>query len=175
MPNTFTKIASVTIGSSGPSSIDFTSIPSTYTDLQIVLSQRGTNAAAIESNFIRFNLDDTGSYDYTAILAQTGLSAQSATNQTYFLSYSLSGGTSTANTFGSMQIYIPNYAGSSNKSISLDAVAENNTTANDTFRLSLVSALWKKTAAINRVTIYTFSGSNFAQYTTATIYGIKNS
>ena len=40
MATTFTKIASVTVGSGGASSIDFTSIPSTYTDLCVKLSTR---------------------------------------------------------------------------------------------------------------------------------------
>lgn len=175
MPNTFTKIASVTVGAGGASTIDFTSIPSTYTDLQIVLSQRSASPAAIDSNFVRFNLDDSASYDYRSLIGQTGLSSQTGTNQTYFLTYTISGGASTANTFGSMQVYVPNYAGNQNKSVSIDAVGENNTTANDTFRLALIAATWKKTTAINRVTFYTFSGNNFSQYTTATLYGIKNS
>ena len=38
MAVTFTQIASVTVGSGGAASIDFTSIPSTYTDLCIKTS-----------------------------------------------------------------------------------------------------------------------------------------
>ena len=47
---TFTKIASATVGSGGASSIEFTSIPSTYTDLVIKLSMR--------SAFTSFNRHD---------------------------------------------------------------------------------------------------------------------
>ena len=38
MPNTFKKISTVTVGSSGAASISFTNIPQTFTDLKIVMS-----------------------------------------------------------------------------------------------------------------------------------------
>ena len=44
MPVTYQKIASVTVGSGGAASIDFTSIPSTYTDLALYHSLRSDNS-----------------------------------------------------------------------------------------------------------------------------------
>jgi hypothetical protein len=67
-------------------------------------------------------------------------------------------------------IYIPNYAGSSNKSVSIDSVTENNATGAYS---GLTAALFASTAAITSFGIST--GSNFVQYSTATLYGIKNS
>jgi hypothetical protein len=76
---------------------------------------------------------------------------------------------STANTFASGEIYIPNYAGSTNKSISADTAGE----ANTTVAYAQISAeLWSNTSAITSITIYSNVG-NLAQYTTATLYGIK--
>ena len=65
MPDTFIKIASVTVGSGGASSIDFTSIPSTYTDLVVVHSLRGTNAAVYQQARIQFNGDTASNYTNT--------------------------------------------------------------------------------------------------------------
>ena len=48
MANTFKKIQTVTVGSGGAASIDFTSIPQTYTDLKIVLSARTNRANATD-------------------------------------------------------------------------------------------------------------------------------
>jgi hypothetical protein len=80
---------------------------------------------------------------------------------------------STASTFGNFQMYIPNYAGSSNKSVSIDAVTENNATAAEA---NLVAGLWSSTAAITSITLYNYgSVTNFMQHSTATLYGIKNS
>jgi hypothetical protein len=78
----------------------------------------------------------------------------------------------TASTFASQEVYIPNYAGSTNKSASVDSVGENNATnaVND-----LLANLWSQTTAINQLTIFSGNTANFVQYSTATLYGIKNS
>jgi hypothetical protein len=56
-------------------------------------------------------------------------------------------------------MYIPNYAGSSNKSVSIDAVTENNATAAEA---NLVAGLWSSTAAITSITLYNYgSVTNF--------------
>jgi hypothetical protein len=79
--------------------------------------------------------------------------------------------TYTANTFSNIELYIPDYAGFNNKSISNDGVSENNaTTAQQAFQ----AILWRNTAAITSISM-TDGGGNFAQYSTATLYGIKNS
>jgi hypothetical protein len=82
------------------------------------------------------------------------------------------GASATSSTFGNGELYIPNYAGSTNKSYSADSVAETNATA--TF-MYLTAGLWSNTAAINSITMTPQGGSNFVQYTTATLYGISKS
>ena len=77
----------------------------------------------------------------------------------------------TANTFGNNLLYFPNYAGSTNKSFYTDSVSENNAT---TSFLIMNSYLWSQTTAINQITL-TPGGGNFAQYSSASLYGIKNS
>ena len=49
--NTFTLIASSTVGAGGASSIDFTSIPSTFTDLCLEASLRSDKPSYGFSNF----------------------------------------------------------------------------------------------------------------------------
>ena len=78
----------------------------------------------------------------------------------------------TANTFGNFDFYIPNYAGSTNKSASGDAVSENN--ASLAYQ-SLSANLWSNTAAINAISIAPVNGTLFTQYSTATLYGISKS
>ena len=171
MPDTFVKIASVTIGSGGASSIDFTSIPSTYTDLVVKLSVRtdGINAPWL---LLRFN-GNTSSYTQRYVYG-TGAAAASTTVGTanYMnLAAAINSTSQTANTFASADVYVPNYAGSSNKSVSTDTGQENNAT---TAYATLAAGLWSNTAAINQVTFFPETG-NFAQYSTAVLYGIKNS
>jgi hypothetical protein len=174
VPNTFTKIASVSVGVLGASSIDFTSIPATYTDLVLKCSIRGVVAALNVPLGVRFNGDSGANYRNLAIQG-SGASAisYSQTSQTNFNIGNGTGATATANTFGSTDVYIPNYTSSNQKSISSDDVMENNAT---TGYQTLTASLWTGTSAINRITIADYSGSTlFAQYSTVTLYGIKNS
>ena len=167
MPDTFVKIASVTVGSGGAATIDFTSIPSTYTDLCVKASIRTNTAQTDNSMDINFNSSATG---FTSrFVYGNGSTAASSTGTTLLLQ--ADGGTATSNTFSNLEIYIPNYAGSTNKSFSNDAVTENNATS---AIAGLLAGLWSNTAAINSVSIKASSGS-FVQYSTAVLYGIKSS
>ena len=152
-------ISSVTVGGGGAASMDFTSIPGTYTDLVLVISPRATSTTATIT--VAFNgsaASFTGRY-----LQGNAASATSTTSTTLIGTSSIS--TDTANTFGSLQLLIPNYAGSANKTFSVDTVSENNGT---TAYAQIFGGMWSNTAAITQVTV---SLANFAQYSTAYLYG----
>lgn len=171
MTNTFIKISTVTVGSGGASSIDFTSIPQTYTDLKIVVSARSTLAQIYGSGYLQFNGDTSSNYKYIR-LGGNGASAgtDSATGTTSII-YEFVGASSTASIFANAEIYIPNYTGSTQKSVSIDSVGENNAaTAYATF----AAGLWTNTAAITSIKLYSDSQTT-VQYSTATLYGIKSS
>jgi hypothetical protein len=167
MANTMTLIASSTVGSGGAASIDFTSIPSTYTDLQLVMSLRQNQA----NNNVRITINGgTTGYSERVLYGTGSGTASTSASATYFnLMYS-DGSAETANTFGNLQMYIPNYAGSTNKSISVDGVYENNATA---AIAALTAQLWANTAAITSISIVPASAL-WVQYSTAYLYGVKN-
>lgn len=173
MPSTYTLISSATVGSGGAASIDFTSIPQTYTDLVVRMSLRSTGDVVNTS--IRFN-GSTSGYTMT-YLTGDGSSASSGTTSgfTYFLTYGINASSYTSNTFASTELYIPNYTGSTNKPMSMNASTENNATTAFT---SAVAHLWSNTAAITSVGIsaYPWGGlNNIAQGSTAYLYGISKS
>jgi len=173
MANTYTLIASSTVGSGGASSIDFTSIPSTYTDLLLKVSARNDAATTVGGLWIQFN-GSTSSLSARNLYG-TGSAAGSFTDTAIF-GYS-DAASATASTFSNVDFYVPNYAGSNYKSVSVDAVMENNATAASA---SLGAGLWSNTAAITSIKLQTFNNSssalaNFVQYSTAYLYGIKNS
>lgn len=163
MPNTFIKISTVTVGASGSSSIEFTSIPQTYTDLQLVLSARSTQAAEggmyIDINGSSSNF--TGRY-----LFADGSSASSGSLARYV--GTILGTNYTASVFNNTEIYFPNYTSSNYKSFSVNNVAENNGTY---CGLNFINGLWSITSAITSIKINP-PGGNMAQYSTATLYGI---
>jgi len=174
MPNTFELIASSTVGSGGTATIDFTSIPSTFTDLCLKLSVRDNNAFQGDDLGIRFNGSSSG---YSArTLFGSGSAAASATNPNGtsqgFIGPASAGANSGANVFGNSEVYIPNYAGSTNKSYSSDALTEYNGTL---VYMGFVAGLWSNTAAITSISILPLGGgTSFSQYSTAYLYGVKN-
>jgi hypothetical protein len=171
MANTFVKIAAVTVGAGGAAEIAFTSIPSTYTDLCVELSLRdGTSAQSVNGNIV-FNSNTSSIYSARRLFSTgSGVGSDSYSSLGSMPGIWINSATSTSNTFANIMIYIPNYAGSTNKSVSIDSVTENN--ASSAYS-GLSAGLFASTAAITSLGIST--GSNFVQYSTATLYGIKNS
>ena len=181
MANTFTKIATVTVGSGGASSIDFSSIPTdgTYTDLCLKLSLRSTNNSNARDYFmLRFNGSSSSIYSNRWMMGYDSGStvSSSGSSQSYQNTFSADANDATANTFGNAEFYFPNYAGSNNKSLSADWVVENNSSS--FYAVGLTAGLWGSTSAINQITIYPSNptpSENWSQYSTATLYGIKKS
>jgi len=169
MATTFVKIASVTVGAGGASSMDFNSIPSTYTDLLVLVSSRNSRANDNDDLLMRFNGSST-SYSNKSIYGTGSAIASNSPFTTYIYGGSNNGNTSTASTFSSNSLYIPNYAGSAYKSVSVEGLQENNTS--QAF-MNLIAGLWSNTAAITSISL--LSGANFVQYSTATLYGISKS
>jgi len=173
MANTYTLIASSIVGSGGATTITFSSIPSTYTDLLVKASLRNDRSAVAEDYGIFFNGDTTsGNYSAKELLG-SGSAASSRSAYNYGLL--VVSNNSTANTFGNLEVYIPNYAGSAAKSASVDAVTENNATE---AYAGLTARLWTGTAAITSITIDKGDSgvtNTFLQYSTAYLYGISSS
>jgi hypothetical protein len=167
MANTFELIASSTVGLLGASDITFSSIPSTYTDLSIKFSARSTDLAAKVNGLISFN-GSTSNFT-VRYLGADGSTPYTNSGAFRFCSF-INGAGSTANTFASNDIYIPNYAGSTNKSFSVDGVTENNATSTEMW---MIAGLWSNTSAISSISI-TPSAGTLMQYTTAYLYGVKN-
>jgi hypothetical protein len=169
MPNTMTLISTITVGSGGSSSIDFTSIPSTYTDLCLKLSARdGTYGAASSTCYVAFNGTSRTNQTSRWIANSSGTPTSPAGTDILFAN--IVGNTGTANTFSNGEMYITNYAGSNNKSLTVENIHENNSS---TIYNTLFAGLWSSSAAINR--IYITCDGAFAQYSTASLYGISNS
>lgn len=175
MTSTYELIASVTVGSGGASSIDFTSIPATYTDLVVKLSARVSGYSGANQDFlaIRFNSDSGNNYNNKVLYgngSSTGSFDVSPTSSIRQAATAPSDA-ATSNTFGNSEIYIPNYAGSQYKSVSTDSVSETNATASYE---TLAAGIWNSSSAITSITFLPLQGTAFTQYSTAYLYGVKN-
>ncbi len=173
MPKQYDCIAEVTVGSGGSSSINFTSIPSTYTDLCLKLSLRNSYAGTYVSG--KLTVNSNGSSIYTSrVLGGGGTSTSSGSYGPQTQMEWGPGGANnlTANMFSNVEMYFPNYTSSNNKSIFIDGVMETNDATNNA--LNLWAGLASTSSAISSIQV-TFNAGSWMQHSTATLYGISNS
>ena len=163
MATTYELIAKTTLGSA-VSTISFSSIPGFFTDLCLVGSLRSTQISAVD---LLISLNGTTTGYSRRLLYTTGSSALSYSDSLRSIG-AIAGTNFTANTFSSTEAYIPNYAGSTNKSVSITSAAENNGTS---VYLEAKALLWSNTAAITSLDLSP-STANFAVNTSVYLYGI---
>lgn len=158
---TFEVIATNTLGSATPS-INFTSIPGTYTDLRLVVFAKGDGSSYVSID-LRFNSATSG-YSYTSITG-SGSAATSSYNTSagrIYLSNNLPPSGSqllTADIFS--------YAGSTYKTSLMEMNADDNGSGS-VFRQV---ALFSSTSVISSINLIG-GGGNIGSGTTATLYGI---
>jgi hypothetical protein len=161
-------IESKTLGTAA-ASIEFTSIPQSFTDLVLLVSGRGNSGSGSTQLQIQFN--GTGSSQYSdRTLGGSGSAAytSSRTSQNVIFTTVIPLASYTANTFSNASIYIPNYTAAVNKSVSTDGVLENNATAAN---LEIVAGLWANTAAITTINLQA-GGTQFDTGSMVSLYGI---
>ena len=172
---TYTLISSQVLGSTA-TSITFSSIPQTYTDLVLRFSARCDEASISTSLVIEFNGDylSPTTYSDTYLYVNSGNAASSriSNNTAMPARYSINGNSATANIFGNGETYIPNYTNTSNKPISTFGVGENNAT---TANLSAGAGLYRTSSAITQIALYPNNLGNFISGSSFYLYGIKNS
>jgi hypothetical protein len=181
-PGSFESIATVTVGAGGSSFIDFTSIPSTYTHLQIRAicksNQTGTSGE-FEGLALRFN-SDSGSNYARHFLRGNGatVSVGSSTSQT-FASIGLepdTGYSSVSQMFASQVIDILDYANTSKyKTIRLLGGFDSNNTGTNVGAINFCSGLWMSTSAVTSIR-FASGGSfdrGFTQYSHFALYGVN--
>jgi len=151
----------VQVGSGGSASISFTSIPSTYKHLQlrIMLPTVGDETA------MRFNSDSGSNYSRHGLFGNGATaSAYGATNQTY-------DGLSDSSTQPNVIITdILDYA-NTNKYKTTRTLSGRD--QNGSGVVALRSGSWRNTNAITAITLTVTNSSNFPQYSSFALYGIK--
>ena len=173
--SSYESIATVTVGSGGAADVTFSSIPSTYTHLQIRGIARNTyNGAANENQFLymQFNSDTGANYDAHRLIGNGSTASSSASNNRNQMVPSwISTLNSTANVFYGSVIDILDYLNTNKyKTVrSLGGGDENGSGA-----VVYYSNLWRSTSAITTIKLYPES-NNFPQYTQFALYGIKGS
>jgi hypothetical protein len=173
MASTYTLISSNVLSSSA-ASVTFSSIPSTYTDLVLRCSTRGSRAAVVDNIVVRFNGDSATNYSSTMITGAGGSAGSFANaNQTSLSFNTANGDTTTANSFGSFEMYIPNYLSTSARPLGTISVSETNS-ATDAYLRALAN-LYRGSSAISSIVLTPEIGPNWLTGSSFYLYGIKNS
>lgn len=173
MAVTHKLIETITVGSGGAASIDFTSIPATYTDIYFVISARSSSATATGGVAFDMAINTVTTNRTHKRIYGTAATTGSDSPGTTRLPAAATTNAATVSVFGSMEVYFSNYAGSTNKTFYVNSVAENNSATD--YEIDISSGLWSSTAAITGVKFTLSDASNFMQYSSASLYGIKNS
>jgi len=162
---TYTLISSNVLASSA-ASVTFSAIPATYTDLVLRVSARGDNTSLL----LEMTLNSaTSTYSNTLLLGD-GATASSTRNtgQAYLRAGYVNPSGSTASTFSSGEIYIPNYTSTTDKPMSSLGMTENNAT---TAYIANYANLWQTSSAITSISLQV-TGQNFVTGSSFYLYGI---
>jgi hypothetical protein len=171
----YESIATTTVGAGGSSSVTFSSIPSTYTHLQLRFLCRDSNAAVTDDGVtMQFNGDTAANYNRHSVYGDGATAASSGHGSPFtYVSAGLSASGGQAS-----GVFAPGV---------LDILDYKNTNKYKTTRrlagldvngaggvIQLASGSWRSTSAITSITLKVVDGSyNFAQYSSIALYGIK--
>lgn len=169
----YESISTVTVGAGGSASISFTSIPSTYTHLQIRGIARSNRAtpADMDSLIIQFNSDTASNYSDHALRGDgSSVSAVANTSSTGMITYRIANLYVASTLMGAQIIDILDYANTNKyKTVRTLAGVDNNGSG----QVALNSGNWRNTAAITSILLKPDAGTLFTQYSQFALYGIK--
>jgi hypothetical protein len=169
LPGDFESIATVTVGSGGAANVEFTSIPASFTHLQIRGIIRRTSGSYDVDTF-QFNGDTGTNYSWHNLYADsTSVGANQGANFTSCYGLVTLATTSGANIFGAVIVDILDYANTNKYKTSRGmAGIEDNSTGYPWNH----SSNWRNTNAITSIK-FTPAAGNYAQYTSFALYGVK--
>jgi hypothetical protein len=173
-PSWFESIATVTVGSGGAANVEFTSIPGTYSHLQIRGISRSNKTNDIVSIYIRVNNDSGSNYAWHQLYGDgSTVGSSGSASQTYAVMPQTSSDYRSTSVFGATIIDILDYA-NTNKYKTLRGFGGYDANT-QTGMFLMRSGLWMSTSAITSIKITADAGTdNWNQYTTFALYGIKS-
>ena len=171
--NSYESIATVTVGASSQANIDFTSIPSTYTHLQIRGIVRLAGASSNRFDYMRVgngSIDTASNYSYHSLYGNGSSALVDAGASTSSMPIgNVTNAFQSASVFATFVIDILDYANTSKyKTIRSLVGFDNNGSGVVTFS----SGNWRSTSAINTIRLFG-SGEDTVQYSSFALYGIK--
>jgi hypothetical protein len=167
----YDALSAVTL-SEATSSVTFAGIPAEYDHLQIRVLARNSSANSAVAFYARYNSDTGSNYYLYHLIAGTG-SGTPGSNAggagTEMLWGDTIGTTGLASAFGTSIIDILDYSNTNKNKTSRVLYAQEQ---NGGGTIAFASNLWRSTAAVNYITLFSGIG-NFAQHSSFALYGVK--
>ena len=161
----FQSIATVSVGGGGAASVTFSSIPATYTHLQIRVMSLFNNARMD----IQFNSDTGSNYSYHLVQGNGSVTyAEAGASQTSIKVWPNGNTASTSNP----NVLVMDLLDYANTNIYKTARILNGFDENGSGIISLNSGNWRNINAITSIKLAPNTG-NFVQYSHFALYGIK--
>jgi hypothetical protein len=161
-------IESKTLGTAA-ASIEFTSIPSTFTDLVILFSCRSSDTGFPVAN-IEVSINGTSTNESRRLLRGSGSTVESLADTQVNFGH-MPTAANTSNTFNSTSVYIPNYTAAVAKSMSVDNSSASGGASLYDFYNEISAQLWNDTAAITSILIKPNAG-NLVAGSMFSLYGV---
>ncbi len=159
-------IATVTVGSGGASSIEFTSIPGTYQHLQIRML--GLLSSSNQGVWVRFNDDSAANYS-CHLLYGTGTTVVATSRLSDGGIDSITPGN--ANSVFAGVIDILDYSSTSKYKVTRGFSGAD---TNGAGIVSITSGSWRNTSAVTKIHLQDqLTGGTFGQHTIAALYGLR--
>jgi hypothetical protein len=159
------------VGTGSSGTITFSSIPSTYTHLQIRYIGRVTNSDTADNIFVQFNSDTGSNYAWHYLQGDgASVAASGATSQSKILSGRVSAATAGSDVMGGGVLDLLDYA-NTNKYKTLRTLTGQDRNGGGV--IVMTSGLWQNTAAVSTITITNGSATNFTTTSQFALYGIK--
>ena len=174
-PPIYDSIATTTVGSGGTATITFSSIPATYTHLQLRWIARDNRATYNDSELLfRVNSDTGNNYAWRYLRGNGATVEAERTIDTSSWTQTVTASSAT-NNFCPGVMDILDYANTNKYKTMRTLVGydNNNSGTGSVGLLSIRSGLWRNTNAITTLTITSSLGSSINQYSSFALYGIK--
>lgn len=167
------KLINSTTLSSPATTITFSSIPSTYTDLVLVASVKTNTLSDSDGAYAMLSLNGTATTNTGGRFLYTNAGASSYSAGTGYSApnWVLGWGGGSEGGWSITRYYIYNYTSNTNKTIRCDSWQEAPTQFN--CRNGITAGFWDNSSVISSVTLNSASGSYIAN-STMHLYGISN-
>jgi hypothetical protein len=168
----YESISTTTVGSGGTATITFSSIPATYTHLQLRCLVRTDRGSARDYFRLRFNSDTATNYSAHYLIGNGASASASQATNAGAIDMGLAATTAQASSiFGVTILDILDYANTNKYKTTRDLSGVD---SNDTEgKIEFQSGSWRSTAAVSTITLISGTGSNFVQYSSFALYGIR--